>query len=474
MPKRKITRVDFVPQIQQLGKAGATKLRVAAYARVSSESEEQEHSLSAQTDYFAAFIKENPLWEYVGLYVDDGVSGLSHQKRDGFNRMVADALEGKIDLIITKSLSRFARNTVDALTTIRKLKAANVGIFFQKEDINTLDAKGEFMLTLMSSFAEEESRSISENVTWGHRKRFADGNYTVPFAQFLGYDKGKSKGEFIINEGEAKVVRFIYMLAFEHYPMSGIARLLQKLNVPSPSGNNNWQVCTVESILRNEKYKGDALLQKTFTVDFRERSKRFEFTFANDDKRNAKASETLKKYCDNFEENKKSGVGFIIHSNQNGGGKTYLACAVANELIDKGKKVLVTDFLALRDRLFKPEAYKSGASVFANKDDVIKHLLDYDLVVIDDLGVEQSTEFMLEVEYRVIDALTDALVPLILTTNYTLAEIKGSEDINKRRVLDRILGSCALLSVDTPDGKSRRVERCAELTRELTAQGAEA
>ena len=269
MPKRKITRVDFVPQIQQLGKAGATKLRVAAYALVSSESEEQEHSLSAQTDYFEAFIKENPLWEYVGLYVDDGVSGLSHQKRDGFNRMVANALDGKIDLIITKSLSRFARNTVDALTTIRKLKAANVGIFFQKEDINTLDAKGEFMLTLMSSFAEEESRSISENVTWGHRKRFADGNYTVPFAQFLGYDKGKNKGEFIINESEAKVVRFIYMLAFEHYPMSGIARLLQKLNVPSPSGNNNWQVCTVESILRNEKYKGDALLQKTFTIDFR-------------------------------------------------------------------------------------------------------------------------------------------------------------------------------------------------------------
>ena len=144
MPKRKITRVDFVPKIQQLGKAGATKLRVAAYARVSSESEEQEHSLSAQTDYFEAFIKENPLWEYVGLYVDDGVSGLSHQRREGFNRMVADALDGKIDLIITKSLSRFARNTVDALTTIRKLKAANVGIFFQKEDINTLDAKGEF------------------------------------------------------------------------------------------------------------------------------------------------------------------------------------------------------------------------------------------------------------------------------------------------------------------------------------------
>ena len=224
------------------------------------------------------------------------------------------------------------------------------------------------------------------------------------------------------------------------------------------------QQATAKATATDEKGKYNNRRKIAFD---RERSKRFEFTFANDDKRNEKASELLKKYCDNFDEHKKEGVGYVLHSNQNGGGKTYLACAVANELIDKGKKVLVTDFLALRDRLFKPEAYKSGASVFANKDDVIKHLLDYDLVVIDDLGVEQSTEFMLEVEYRVIDALTDALVPLVLTTNYTLAEIRGSEDINKRRVLDRILGSCALLSVDTPNGKSRRVEKCAELTRQL-------
>lgn len=219
---------------------------------------------------------------------------------------------------------------------------------------------------------------------------------------------------------------------------------------------------------QQEKANAEAAAKKTKNDERRkiafdsERSMRFEFTFANDDKRNTNASELLQKYCDNFDEYKKSGVGYIIHSNQNGGGKTYLACAVANELIDKGKKVLVTNFLALRDRLFKPEAYK-----FVNKDDFVKRLLDYDLVVIDDLGVEQSTEFMLEVEYRVIDALTDARVPLILTTNYTLTEIKGSEDINKRRVLDRILGSCALLSVDHPNGKSRRLEKCAELTQKL-------
>lgn len=197
-----------------------------------------------------------------------------------------------------------------------------------------------------------------------------------------------------------------------------------------------------------------------------ERSIRFKFTFANDDKRNAKASEALKKYCDNFDEYKKSGGGYILYSNQNGGGKTFLACAVANELIDKGKRVFVTDFLALRDRLVDPKAY-----TFVNKDAFIKSLLDYDLVVIDDLGVEQSTEFMLEVEYRVIDTLTDALVPLILTTNYTLAEIANAdgkcEDRSKRRVLDRLVGSCVPLSVDQPNGKSRRLEKCAELTRQL-------
>lgn len=269
MPKRKVTQVEFAPRLGDFGRAPTAKLRVAAYARVSTEKEEQEHSLEAQTDYFETYIKENPRWEFVGLYVDDGISGLSYHNRDGFNRMVADAIDGKIDLIITKSLSRFARNTVDALMTIRKLKAEGVGVFFQKEDINTLDAKGEFMLTLMSSFAEEESRSISDNVTWGKRKQFADGFYTVPFAHFLGYDRGAEKCEFVINEHEARIVRFIYMLALEYYSPNSIAKLLMELEIPSPSGKMVWQTSTVESILANEKYKGDARLQKKFTVDFR-------------------------------------------------------------------------------------------------------------------------------------------------------------------------------------------------------------
>ncbi len=269
MQKRKITQVDFTPRISEFGTVPTAKLRVAAYARVSTEKEEQEHSLAAQTDYFESYIRKNPRWEFVGLYVDDGISGLSYHNRDGFNRMVTDAVDGKIDLIITKSLSRFARNTVDALSTIRKLKSVNVGIIFQKEDINTLDAKGEFMLTLMISFAEEESRSISDNITWGKRKQFSDGIYTVPFAQFLGYDRGAEKCEFVINEQEARIVKFIYMLALEYYSPNLIARLLMELNIPTPSGKKVWQTSTVQSILSNEKYKGDALLQKKFTVDFR-------------------------------------------------------------------------------------------------------------------------------------------------------------------------------------------------------------
>ena len=194
----------------------------------------------------------------------------------------------------------------------------------------------------------------------------------------------------------------------------------------------------------------------------RERSKRFDFTFANDDRRNADVLDKLKKYCEKFSEHRNTGTGFVIHSNQNGGGKTYLACAVANELIDRGFRVLVTDFLTLRDKLFNPAAFR-----FVTRSDVLNWLCSHDLVVIDDLGAEQSNEFMLEVEYRVIDTLTDALVPLMLTTNYTLAEFKSEGDINKRRVFDRLLGSCALLSVDPPDGKSRRMERCMELTRKI-------
>ena len=181
--------------------------------------------------------------------------------------MIADALAGKIDLIVTKSVSRFARNTVDSLTTIRKLKEHGVEVYFEKENIYSLDSKGELLLTIMSSLAQEESRSISENVTWGQRKRFADGKVSIPYKHFLGYRRGEN-GEPEIVEEEAAAVRKIYRLFLEGKTPFGIAQTLMAAGIPSPAGKTKWSTSTILSILTNEKYKGDALLQKTFCTDF--------------------------------------------------------------------------------------------------------------------------------------------------------------------------------------------------------------
>ena len=210
MPEKRITRVEFPARTFSPEQPPPTK-RVAAYARVSTMKDAQENSLQSQQEYFTEYIQRHPGWVFAGMYADDGISGLSIRKRDGFNRMVADALDGKIDLILTKSLSRFARNTVDALTTIRSLKAAGVAVYFQKENINTMDSAGEFLITLMSSFAEEESRSISENVTWAVRHRYAQGIYHLP-GLLLGYQRNPV-GEIQVDESGARVVRFIYLLA---------------------------------------------------------------------------------------------------------------------------------------------------------------------------------------------------------------------------------------------------------------------
>ena len=176
-------------------------------------------------------------------------------------------MDGKIDLIITKSVSRFARNTVDSLVTIRKLKARGVEVYFEEQNIYTLDSKGELLITIMSSIAQEESRSISENVTWGMRKRFADGKVALPYKQFLGYRKGEDDLPEIVPE-EAEIVRLIYRMFLEGKSPAYIARYLSENGIPTPSGKERWRPTTVESILTNEKYKGDALLQKTFCTDF--------------------------------------------------------------------------------------------------------------------------------------------------------------------------------------------------------------
>ena len=245
----------------------AAHKRVAAYARVSTNTEEQLTSYEAQVDYYTRYIQSKDEWEYVKVYTDEGISATSTKKRDGFNDMVNDALAGKIDLIITKSVSRFARNTVDTLTTVRKLKEKGVEVYFEKENIYTLDSKGELLITIMSSLAQEESRSISENVTWGQRKRFADGKVSLPYKRFLGYKKGPD-GLPVIVEEEAEIVRLIYRLFLYGKSPSFIASMLTDEGILTPGGKANWRPNGVISILTNEKYKGDAILQKKFTVDF--------------------------------------------------------------------------------------------------------------------------------------------------------------------------------------------------------------
>ncbi len=245
------------------------KRRVAGYARVSTDKDEQFTSFEAQLDYYTKYIQANPAWEFVKVYTDEGITGTSTRHREGFNQMVEDALAGKIDLIVTKSVSRFARNTVDSLTTVRKLKAHNVEVYFEKENIYTFDGKGELLITIMSSLAQEESRSISENVTWGQRKRFADGKLLIPYKNFLGYERGETKdAPPVVNPEQAEIVKRIYREFRNGKTPWMVAKELTADGIPTPAGKTNWQASTIESILTNEKYRGSALLQKKITTDF--------------------------------------------------------------------------------------------------------------------------------------------------------------------------------------------------------------
>ena len=249
------------------------KKKVAGYARVSTEFEEQQTSYAAQVEYYTKYITGRIDWELVGIYTDEGISATNTRMRDGFNRMIRDALGGKIELIVTKSVSRFARNTVDCLSTIRLLKDKGIEVYFEKENIRTLDSKGELLITIMSSLAQEESRSISENVTWGHRKRFSDGKFSLAYSRFLGYDKGE-QGSMVVNREEAETVKLIYKLYLQGFSDYYIANYLTEQKIPTPYQKEKWCVSTVRSILKNEKYKGDALLQKMFTVDFLTKKKK--------------------------------------------------------------------------------------------------------------------------------------------------------------------------------------------------------
>lgn len=241
--------------------------RVAGYARVSTDHEDQLTSYQAQVDYYTQYISSQPGWQLAGIYTDEGITGTSTRRREGFKNMINDALEGRIDLIVTKSVSRFARNTVDTLTHVRRLKDAGVEVYFEKENIHTLDAKGELLITIMSSLAQEEARSISENVTWGHRKRFADGKAIIPYKNILGYKRGDGDS-LVIDETQAPTVRLIYQLFLEGKSITEIKHELEAKKLLTPRGKTRWAVSTIRSILSNEKYKGDLLIQKTIVTDF--------------------------------------------------------------------------------------------------------------------------------------------------------------------------------------------------------------
>ena len=201
------------------------------------------------------------------MYSDEGISGTHTKKREGFLRMIDDAVKHrKIDLILTKSVSRFARNTVDSLSTIRLLKENGVEVYFEKENIYTFDSKGEMLLTIMSSIAQEESRSISENVSWGVQRRFEEGKYSVGYSTFLGYDKGKD-GKLVINPEQAKTVRYIFLRFLEGKTPYSIAKELMERGMRTGAGNAKWSTEGVVRILQNEKYCGNAILQKTYKRD---------------------------------------------------------------------------------------------------------------------------------------------------------------------------------------------------------------
>jgi DNA invertase Pin-like site-specific DNA recombinase len=255
------------PKLSAQVAAPTTLRRVAGYARVSTDKDEQLNSYEAQLDYYTNYIKSRPDWEFVKVYTDEGISALNTKRRDGFNQMVADALAGKIDLIVTKSVSRFARNTVDSLSTIRKLKENGTEVYFEKEAIWTFDGKGELLITIMSSLAQEESRSLSENVTWGKRKSMADGNISLPWKNFLGYRKGADGLPEIVPE-EAEIIRLIYRLFMQGKTYSAIAKYLTAEGIPSPMGNDKWTLATVRNILMNETHRGSKKMQKTFTTNY--------------------------------------------------------------------------------------------------------------------------------------------------------------------------------------------------------------
>ena len=256
-----------VPSSTEGDAASTPKLRAASYCRVSTDSSDQESSYEAQCTHYTNMINEDPNLTPAGLYADEGISGTSLKNREGFKRMIADCEAGKIDVIYTKSISRFARNTVDCLNAIRKLKALGVEVVFEKEGIRTLDSKGEVLVTIMASLAQAEVSSLSLNTSMGIRYRMAEGHGTLNYNRFLGYTKSQD-GKLVVVPEEAEVVRRIFREYLEGFSTKAIVRHLNEDHIRTPTGKDAWHPSTITSMLENEKFCGDLLLQKYYTEDF--------------------------------------------------------------------------------------------------------------------------------------------------------------------------------------------------------------
>ena len=242
------------------------KLRLAAYCRVSSDSEDQLHSFAAQIRYYSDYTKRNPKYELVDIYADEGITGTEMEKRDEMNRLLRDCKRGKIDRIITKSVARFARNTEELLVTLRLLKELGVSVYFEEQGIDTSQMNMEMIVTFPGMAAQQESETISGNVRWGIKKRMESGEYIISRPAY-GYTL--KDGRIVINEAEAEVVKRIFDLYLQGLGINQIADLLNKENVPKPRHRDNeiWKATTIRYILRNEKYMGDAILHKKYTTE---------------------------------------------------------------------------------------------------------------------------------------------------------------------------------------------------------------
>jgi len=243
----------------------AKKLRVGAYVRVSSDSEDQENSFLTQYDYYSQFIQNNEEWDFVDMYADEGITGTEMKKRDDFNRMVADCQDGRLDLILTKSISRFARNTFDCISTVRELKQYGANVVFEKEGIDTRKMNSEIELTMLSSFAQEESISISKNVTVGITHKMMDGTYRY---SKVGYGFRKEGEKIVINEEEAKYVRWMFQMCIQGMTIYEIRDELIKAGARKADGTTDWKESAVKFIIKNRMYTGDVILRKTYSEGF--------------------------------------------------------------------------------------------------------------------------------------------------------------------------------------------------------------